>query len=90
MHAGGMPKTKPRAVVPVEHIVQSILVLRGQRVLLDSELGDLYGVTTKRFNEQVKRNLTRFPADFMFQLSAGEAAALRSQFATLKLRTLGP
>ncbi|HEY6644094.1 ORF6N domain-containing protein [Povalibacter sp.] len=56
----------------------------GQRVLLDSELAALYGVTTKRFNEQVKRNLGRFPADFMFQLTEIEHEALRSQFATLK------
>ena len=71
-------------LVPIEQIAQSILIVRGQRVLLDSELAQLYGVTTKRFNEQVKRNLGRFPADFMFQLTTGEAAALRSQFATLK------
>jgi hypothetical protein len=77
-------KAKPSALVPIEHIVQFILVFRGQRVLLDSELADLYGVTTKRFNEQVKRNLSRFPADFMFQLSSDETGALRSQFATLK------
>lgn len=77
-------KAKPNALVPVENIVQSILVLRGHRVLLDSELADLYGVATKRFNEQVKRNLARFPADFMFQLSTDESVALRSQFATLK------
>lgn len=58
--------------------------LRGQRVLLDRELAALYGVTTKRFNEQVKRNLTRFPADFMFRLNTQEASVLRSQIATLK------
>jgi hypothetical protein len=80
MHAGGMSKSKTKALVPLEHIVQSIFVLRGQRVLLDSELANLYGVTTKRFNEQVKRNLARFPADFMFQLNANEVADLRSQF----------
>jgi hypothetical protein len=78
-------KTTPDVLVPVEHITQSILVLRGQRVLLDSELAELYGVATKRFNEQVKRNLSRFPADFMFQLNAEEAVALRSQIATLKV-----
>ena len=79
-----MTKHKQASFIPVEHIAQSILILRGQRVLLDSELAVLYGVTTKRFNEQVKRNLARFPADFMFQLSTGEANVLRSQFATLK------
>lgn len=77
-------KSKSSTPVPVEHIVQSILILRGQRVLLDSELANIYGVPTKRFNEQVKRNQARFPGDFMFQLGADEAAALRSQFATLK------
>ena len=80
-----MTKIKVAAPVPVERITQLILILRGHRVLLDSDLAELYGVTTKRFNEQVKRNLDRFPADFMFQLSAEEADSLRSQFATLKL-----
>ena len=79
-----MPKSKTAALVPTEYIAQSILVLRGHRVLLDSELAALYGVTTKRFNEQVKRNLDRFPADFMFQLSAEELTTLRSHFATSK------
>ena len=79
-----MSKSKTAVLVPIEHIAQSILILRGQRVLLDNELAALYGVTTKRFNERVKRNLDRFPVDFMFQLSADETSALRSQSATLK------
>lgn len=79
-----MSARKRASLFSVEHIAQSILILRGQRVLLDSELALLYGVTTKRFNEQVKRNLGRFPADFMFRLNTDEATALRSQFATLK------
>lgn len=54
-------------------------------MLLDSELAALYGVTTKRFNQQVRRNAKRFPADFMFQPAAGEISSLRLQFATLKL-----
>jgi hypothetical protein len=70
--------------LPVEVIAQSIFVLRGQKVLLDTDLAALYEVTTKRFNEQVRRNLERFPADFMFQLTDAEWDALRSQFATLK------
>ncbi len=70
--------------VSIERIAQSILVLREQRVLLDSDLAAMYGVTTKRFNEQVKRNLARFPADFAFQLTEDEAESLRSQIATLK------
>jgi len=70
--------------MPVERITQSILVLRGKRVLLDADLADLYGVATKRFNQQVRRNLKRFPADFMFQLSTEEVPALRLQNVTLK------
>ena len=71
-------------LVPVERIAKAILVLRGQKVLLDADLAAIYGVETKRFNEQVRRNLERFPADFMFQLTQAEWEALRSQFATLK------
>jgi hypothetical protein len=66
-----------------EAITLRIATVRGQRVLLDSDLAALYEVETKRFNEAVRRNLAKFPADFMFQLAADEWAALRSQFATL-------
>lgn len=82
-----MAQAKRLAVVPVQDITRAILILRGQRVLLDAELAALYGVTTKRLNEQVRRNLDRFPADFMFQLTAEETADLRSQFATSKATT---
>ena len=68
-----------KALVQTEDITRAILVLRGHRVLLDTELATLYGVTTKRFNEQVRRNAKRFPADFMFQLTAEEISSLRSQ-----------
>ena len=64
-------------------IAMSIRTLRDQRAILDSDLAALYGVETKRFNEQIKRNLKRFPRDFMFQLTADEMESLRSQFATL-------
>ena len=71
-----------KSVVPGE-IARAILVLRGHRVLLDAELAALYGVTTKRLNEQVKRNAARFPADFIFRLTPTETVALnRSQNAT--------
>jgi hypothetical protein len=70
--------------LPVEHIARSIRILRGHRVLLDIELAVLYGVATKRFNEQVRRNRERFAADFMFQLSVEDGDALRSQIATSK------
>ncbi len=71
------------AVVPVEHITQSILFLRGQRVILDYELAAIYGVPTGRLNEAIKRNAARFPEDFMFQLTREEAERSRSQFAIL-------
>jgi hypothetical protein len=73
------------ALIPIQEITRAILVVRGHRVLLDTELAALYGVTTKRFNEQVRRNSRRFPADFMFRLTAEEISYLRSQTATLKL-----
>lgn len=75
--------TKPAVALPLESITQRICILRGQKVLLDSDLAALYGVPTKRFNEQVKRHQERFPSDFIFQLTAEEFTALRSQFATL-------
>jgi hypothetical protein len=61
--------------------------LRGQRVLLDAELAALYGVTTKRFNEQVRRNRERFPADFMFQLTAHGTLRLEVEICDLKSAT---
>lgn len=67
--------------IPVE---SRILILRHQKVILDTDLAELYGVPVKRLNEQVKRNRERFPADFMFQLTAKEAEDLRSQSATSK------
>jgi hypothetical protein len=75
---------QPAVSLLSETITQRIVICRDQKVLLDSDLAALYGVSTKRFNEQVKRNLERFPGDFMFQLSEEEYAALRSHFATLK------
>jgi hypothetical protein len=79
-----MTKNKDTALVPVERIARSILILRGQRVLLDAELAVLYGATTTRLNQQVRRNLRRFPGDFMFQLTAEEHSALMLQNATSK------
>lgn len=77
-------KSSTPARIPVERIAGEILLLRGQRVMLDADLAALYGVSTKRLNEQVRRNRERFPADFMFQLTAAEADSLRSQIATSK------
>jgi len=70
--------------VPVEVIKGKIFLIRGQKVLLDSDLAEMYGVDTKRLNEQVRRNITRFPPDFMFELNENEYASLRSQIATIK------
>lgn len=70
--------------IPTERIEQVIFQIRGERVILDSDLAAIYGVTTKRLNEQVRRNKKRFPEDFTFQLTDEEAEALRSQFATSK------
>ena len=78
---GGGLRVKP-ALVPLEQIENRILVVRGKKVLLDADLAKLYGVATKRFNEQVRRNQERFPVDFMFQLTSQELTNLRSQFAT--------
>jgi predicted XRE-type DNA-binding protein len=68
-------------LVVVDNIETLIKVIRGQQVMLDRDLATLYGVETKRLNEQVKRNIKRFPEDFMFQLTKEEC--LRSQIATL-------
>ena len=70
------------ALVPFERITQAILLIRGQKVMLDSDLATMYGVSTRRLNEQVTRNLDRFPEDFMFRLTEEEAANLKSHFAT--------
>ena len=70
------------ALGKIEDITRAILVLRGRRVLLDAELALLYGVTTRRLNEQVRRNRKRFPDDFLFELTTEEFANLKSRFAT--------
>lgn len=59
-----------------------ILTIRGQKVIIDADLAELYGVETRRLNEQVRRNQNRFPADFIFELTSDEFADLKSQFAT--------
>jgi len=69
------------ATASVDNITQSILVLRGYRVLLDRDLATIYGTTTGRLNEAVKRNAARFPKDFMFRLTAEESEHLKSHFA---------
>ncbi len=72
-------------IIPIEVIQQKIFLIRGHKVILDNDLAELYGVETRALNQAVKRNIKRFPLDFLFQLSQAEAAELsRSQFVTLK------
>ena len=70
------------SLIPDDVVINKIFFIRNQKVMLDRDLAKLYGVETKRLNEQVKRNLTRFPEDFMFQLNEIEFQNLKSQFAT--------
>jgi phage regulator Rha-like protein len=63
-----------QALVPIERIENKILLIRGQKVIIDADLAELYGVTTKQLNQQVKRNKDRFPKDFMFQFDKAEKA----------------
>lgn len=72
------------SVIPDEIVVSKIYLIRNHRVMIDSYLAELYGVETKRLNEQVKRNLERFPEDFMFQLTKCEFESLKSQIATTR------
>ncbi len=78
-----MTKTKRVSPAPVEHIGRSILILRGQRVILDRDLAAIYGVTTGCLNEDIKRNAKRFHEDFMFQITREETERSRSQIAIL-------
>ena len=66
-------------LIPLKNIKDRIYLIRGQKVMLDRDLAELYGVPTKRLNEQVRRNPFRFPSDFMFRLNFNEAALSRSQ-----------
>jgi hypothetical protein len=70
------------SVVPIERIADKIYVIRGMKVMLDADLADLYQVETKALNQAIRRNMNRFPGDFMFQLSKRELADWRSQFVT--------
>jgi hypothetical protein len=74
-------------VIPAVHIDLVIHTIRGQKVILDADLANLYGVSTRALNQAVKRNLDRFPADFLIQLTKEEWAALRLQTATLNNET---
>lgn len=79
--------TETRSLVHGEQIEQAILLVRGQKVMLDADLAKLYGVETKTLVQAMKRNIERFPPDFMFQLTTGEFADVRSQSGTSSLRS---
>ena len=76
-----MPKRSDQLVVE-QRIFKIIMIVRGEKVILDSDLATLYGVETRRLNEQVRRNIEKFPEDLMFQLNKDEFANLKSQIAT--------
>jgi len=78
-----------KTTLPVERITSKIYLIRGQKVMLDRDLAELYGVETKRLKEQVRRNIERFPEDFMFELTQPELENWRSQFATSKQDLMG-
>src|ERR1700748_1210703 len=78
-----MGKQNEKAVaVPDELVMDKIYLIREQKVMFDADLAELYGIETRRLNEQVARNIARFPDDFMFRLNEEEFAHLKSQFAT--------
>jgi hypothetical protein len=79
-------KQEVQGMVPVDTIAQSILLLRGHKIILDSVLAGLYGVETRALIQAVNRNLNRFPEDFMFRLTTEETEYLRSQIVILKKR----
>ena len=81
-------ETKNELKVPDEAVMNKIYLIRGQKVMLDKDLADLYEVSTGRLNEQVKRNIRRFPPDFMFQLTEKEFESLISQFVISNFETL--
>jgi len=77
-----MMSNRSQLMIPDEIVMQKIYMIRGKNVMLDQDLAELYNVKTKRLNEQVKRNINRFPDDFLFQLNKEEFHDLKSQFAT--------
>ncbi|HLG41470.1 MAG TPA: ORF6N domain-containing protein [Chitinophagaceae bacterium] len=79
-----MAKTNKEMIIPDELVMSKIYLIRGQKVMLDSDLAELYGTETKVLNQSVKRNIDRFPGDFMFELTREEFEFLRSQIVTSK------
>lgn len=85
--AGKKKLVSDGAIIPVARIIRAILLVRGQKVMLDADLAELYSVETKMLNRAVKRNQDRFPGDFMFQLTVEETLSLRYQSGTSNLRS---
>ena len=79
-----MPKEKSTVAIIEEKIIDEIYLVRRQKVMIDRDIAELYGVETKRLKEQVNRNLNRFPSHYMFELTQQEYESLRSQNAALK------
>jgi len=79
-----MAKANKELMIPDELVMNKIHMIRGQKVMLDNDLANLYDIETKRLKEAVRRNIDRFPEDFMFELTSSEFESLRSQIATLK------
>ncbi|MFQ6678594.1 MAG: ORF6N domain-containing protein [Fidelibacterota bacterium] len=83
-----MDNTK-KIMIPIEQISGKILLIRGKEVILDRNLAELYGVETKRLKEAVRRNIERFPSDFMFEMNDKEFRDWRTQFATSNSQKMG-
>jgi len=79
-----MSKNTRALLIPDELVMNKIYIIRGKKVMIDTDLAELYNVATKRLKEAVRRNIVRFPEDFMFELTQSESGSLRTQFATLK------
>jgi len=84
-----MAKRVTQLMIPDEVIMSKIYLIRGQKVMLDRDLADLYEIETKQLKRAVRRNMDRFPDDFMFELSKGELSEWRHQFGTSSSETMG-
>jgi len=85
-----MPKLKKKRVIPDEVVMNKIIMVRSQKIMIDRDLAELYGVTTKQLNQQVKRNAKRFPEDFMFQLTEEEKEEVVTNCDHLKTLKFSP
>src|SRR5678815_711785 len=84
-----MAKTNKELMIPDELVMNRIYLVRGQKVMLDRDLAELYGVETKRLKEAIRRNINRLPDDFMFEMTPEELRNWRTQFATSNSETMG-